>query len=85
MVKQKEEFAIVFRTEQLLYLDGACEALQEAGIPCEQMEETAGGTWPAMRAAESMNVPALTWAIRVPNQFEERARQLLSSLPFQSL
>jgi len=85
MTKDTEQFVSVFRTKQLPYLDSACEVLQEADIPCEQMEETAGGTRPAMRIAESMNVPALTWAIRVPNQFEERAKQLLSSLPFQSL
>jgi len=84
MTVNTEEFVSVFRTKQLPYLDSASEVLQDAGIPCEQMEETVGGTRPAMRTAESMNVPALTWAIHVPKQFEERAKDLLSSLPFQS-
>jgi hypothetical protein len=83
MAKDTETFVTVFRTTQLLYLDSACEVLQEADIPCEQMEETAGGTWPAMRAGESMNMPAMSWSIRVPKQFEEQAKLILSSLPFQ--
>lgn len=85
MTVNTEEFVSVFRTTQLVYLDSASEVLLEADIPCEQMEETAGGTWPATRTAESMIVPALTWAIHVPKQFEERAKDVLSSLPFQSL
>ena len=84
MTEHAENFATVFRTKQLSYLDSACEVLQEAGIPCEQMEETAGGTWPAMRIGETMNIPALSWSISVPKQFEERAKQVLSSLPFPS-
>jgi len=79
-----EEFVSVFRTKQLPYLDSDLEVLQEADIPCEQMEETAGGIWPAMRTGESMNVSAISWSIRVPKRFEERAKQIISSLPFPS-
>ena len=85
MAKDAEKFITVFRTKQLPYLDSAYEVLQEADIPCEQMEETAGGSRPAMRTGESMNVPALAWTLRVPMQFEEKAKQILLSLPFQSL
>ena len=81
MAKHTDNFVTVFRTKQLPYLEGACEVLQEAGIPSEQWEENDCGSWPVSTDGGT-SVGTQSWSLRVPKQFEGQAKQLLSSLPF---
>ena len=75
-------FVTVFRTGQLLYLDWASNALEEAGIPFQRREETAGGLRLAMPAAPSTG-PGTWWAVIVPESFVAQARDVLAPLPFE--
>ncbi len=81
MSQERTNFVTVFRTGQLVHLEWACNALDEAGIAYQRREETSGGLHVAMPAAPSVG-PGTWWAITVPEPLVPRAREVLASLPF---
>jgi hypothetical protein len=74
-------FVTVFKTGQLVHLDWASNALEEAGIPYQRREETSGGIRLAMPVAPATG-PGTWWSIIVPESSVEQARELLAELPF---
>jgi len=70
------------RTGQLYKLDMAEAALKDARVPHFTREETVSGMRVAMPAAPSMG-PGIWWAILVPEERAEDARNILSELPFE--
>ena len=82
MATQLTNFVTVLRTGQLLYLDWASNALEEAGIPFQRREESSGGLRLAMPAAPSTG-PGTWWAIFVPEPFAAQALEVLAPLPFE--
>ncbi len=80
MSAERTNFVTVFRTGQVVHLDWACNALDEAGIGYLRREETSGGLRVAMPAAPSVG-PGTWWAVDVPEPSAIRARELLATLP----
>ena len=76
------ELIQIMRTGRLYKLDMADAALKEAQVPHFTREETVSGMRGAMPAAPSM-APGVWWAILVPEECAEHARNLLSELPFE--
>src|SRR5947209_2611185 len=76
------EMIQVMRTGQLYKVDMADAALKEAQVPHFLREETASGMRVAMPAAPSMG-PGIWWAILVPQERADEARNILSELPFE--
>ncbi len=76
------EFVTVFRTGQLVHLDWAANALEEAGVPFQRREETSGGIRLAMPVAPATG-PGTWWAILVPEASVAQAREVLAALPFE--
>ncbi len=76
------DFVTVFRTGQLVQMDWASNALQEAGIPFQRREEISGGLWLAMPTAP-MTGPGTWWAVIVPKSHLTEAKEVLSGLPFE--
>ena len=75
-------FITVFRTGQLIHLDWAANALEEADIPFQRREETSGGIRLAMPVAPSTG-PGQWWSIVVPESFVSQAREVLAGLPIE--
>ncbi len=75
-------FVTVFRTGQLVLLDWASNALEEANIPFQRREETSGGLSLAMPAAPATG-PGTWWSVIVPEADVSRAQELLAGLPFE--
>jgi len=75
-------FITVFRTGQLIHLDWAANALEEADIPFQRREETSGGIRLAMPVAPSTG-PGQWWSIVVPESFVSQAREVLAELPIE--
>ncbi len=75
------EPVVVFSTGQVWQVDAAVEALKAAGIPYAA-EEEAGGVRLAMPVAPAA-APGVCWTIRVPAARADRARDVLSELPFE--
>ena len=70
------------RTGQLVHLDWASNALEEAGIPYQRREETSGGLRLAMPVAPATG-PGNWWAIIVPESSVAQAREVLQRLPLE--
>jgi len=75
-------FVTVFRTGQIIHLDWAANALEEAGIPFQRREETSGGIRLAMPAAPATG-PGQWWSILVPESSVGQARKVLAGLPIE--
>jgi hypothetical protein len=75
-------FVTVFRTGQLIHLDWASNALEEADIPFQRREETSGGISLAMSAAPATG-PGQWWSILVPESSMSHAREVLAALPIE--
>jgi hypothetical protein len=75
-------FVTVFRTGQLIHLDWAANALEEADIPFQRREETSGGICLAMPVAPATG-PGQWWSILVPESFVGQAHEILASLPIE--
>ena len=73
----------IMRTGHLYQLDMAAAALKESSVPHFTREETSSGLRLAMPAAPSM-FPGTWWAILVPEECADQARQVLSELPFET-
>ena len=78
----RTEFLPVLRTGQLIHFDWACAALDQAGIAYQCREETSGGIRVAMPVAPAPG-PGTWWTILVPESMASRARETLTSLPFE--
>ena len=74
------EFVTVFRTGQIIHLDWAANALEEANIPFQRREETAGGLRLAMPASPTSGL-GQEWSIVVPESYVGQAREILVGLP----
>jgi hypothetical protein len=75
-------FVTVVRTGQLVHLDWASNALEDAGIPFQRREETSGGIRLAMPLAPSTG-PGNFWSIIVPESSVAQAQEVLAALPFE--
>ena len=75
-------FITVFRTGQLIHLDWAANALEEADIPFQRREETSGGIRLAMPVAPATG-PGQWWSIVVPESLVSQAREVLAGLPIE--
>jgi len=73
---------VVLRTGQVWQFDMAVDALKAAGIPHMAEEETVGGLRLAMPVAPAPG-PGVFWSLRVPAAEEEKAKRVLSELPFE--
>lgn len=78
----RTNFVKVLQTGQLIHMDWACNALDEAGIPYQRREETSGGIRLAMPIAPAVG-PGTWWTILVPETSEAQAREVLAGLPFE--
>jgi hypothetical protein len=78
----RTNFVTVLRTGQLVHLDWACNALDEADVPYQRREETSGGIRLAMPVAPSVG-PGTWWTVLVPERFAGRAHEVLAGLPFE--
>ena len=76
------EMISVMRTGHLYKVDMADALLKESDIPHFLREELSSGLRLAMPAAPSME-PGTWWAILVPEEHAQKARTLLSELPFE--
>jgi hypothetical protein len=76
------DFVTVFRTGQLIHLDWAANALEEADIPFQRREETSGGIRLAMPIAPATG-PGQWWSILVPEAWVNQAREVLAGLPIE--
>jgi Putative prokaryotic signal transducing protein len=83
MAVKLTNFIAVFRTGQLIHFDWACNALEEAGVPFQRREETSGGIRFAMPAAPATG-PGVWWTVLVPENFAEKAHEVLAGLPFEN-
>lgn len=75
-------FVTVLRTGQLIHLDWASNALDEADIPFQRREETSGGMSMAMSATPATG-PGQWWSILVPDSSADQAREVLAALPIE--
>lgn len=72
----------VLRTGKLFALDMAVDLLTKESIPHFTHEENFGGLRVALPASPSSG-PGVWFVIKVPSQEAERAKHLLSTLPFE--
>jgi hypothetical protein len=73
---------VILRTGQVWQLDMAVDALKRAGVPHMVEEERASGLRLAMPVAPAPG-PGVCWTLRVPGVQLEKAKQVLSELPFE--
>jgi hypothetical protein len=72
----------VLSTGQVWQIDMAIDALKRAAVPHMAEEETASGLRLAMPVMPAQ-APGVFWTVRVPASQVEKARQVLSELPFE--
>lgn len=65
----------------MVHFDWACAALDAAGIPFQQREETSGGLRVAMPVAPTPG-PGVWWTILVPESWVAQAKDVVLELPF---
>ena len=76
-----QETVTILRSGKLFLFDMVVEALNNEGIPHFTHEETFGGPKVALPASPSSG-PGVWFVIRVPCQYMDRAKGVLSTLPF---
>ena len=81
MAADHTDYVVVFRTGQLFQVDWVSNSLKEAGIPYFTREETVSGLRLAMPAAPATG-PGVWWSVLVPVQLADKAKEVLSALPF---
>jgi hypothetical protein len=82
MVNEQMNTVVVFRTGQVYQIDMAVNALKEAHVPYMTEEETASGFRLAMPVGPAPG-PGVCWTLRVPASEVDKAKQVLSELPFE--
>jgi len=76
------KFKILLRTGKLHQLEAAKSALTEAGLPYKVEEERVTGLRIAM-TIEAFPALRTWWAILVPDEHLDKAKETISQLPFQ--